>query len=66
MGLQEQRNQKLNCQHPLVYSTSDINAAWDATVGGAQVPQGAYVWVATFRDSDGVSRREAGTVTVVR
>lgn len=50
----------------LVYSTSDINAAWDATVGGAQVPQGAYVWVATFRDSDGVSRREAGTVTVVR
>lgn len=50
----------------LVYSTSDINAAWDATAGGSMVPQGAYVWVATFRDSDGVSRREAGTVTVVR
>ena len=49
-----------------VFSTNDINAAWDATVGGAMVPQGAYVWVATFRDGDGVSRRETGTVTVIR
>lgn len=49
-----------------VFSTSDINAAWDATVGGMMVPQGAYVWVATFRDSEGVQRRETGTVTVVR
>jgi len=49
-----------------VFSTSDINAAWDATIGGTMVPQGAYVWVATFRDSDGVSRRETGTVTVIR
>lgn len=50
----------------LVFRSTDINDAWDATVGGTLVPQGAYVWVATFRDSEGVSRRESGTVTVVR
>ena len=64
--LQDFRMHIYNRGGRLVYSTSDINAAWDATAGGSMVPQGAYVWVATFRDSDGVSRREAGTVTVVR
>lgn len=64
--LQDFRMHIYNRGGRLVYSTSDIHAAWDATVGGTMVPQGAYVWVATFRDSDGVSRREAGTVTVVR
>ena len=64
--LQDFRMHIYNRGGRLVYSTSDIHAAWDATVGGTMVPQGAYVWVATFRDSNGVSRREAGTVTVVR
>ena len=64
--LQDFRMHIYNRGGRLVYSTSDINAAWDATAGGSMVPQGAYVWVATFRDSDGVSRRESGTVTVVR
>jgi gliding motility-associated-like protein len=64
--LQDFRMHIYNRGGRLVYSTNDIHAAWDATVGGTMVPQGAYVWVATFRDSDGVSRRAAGTVTVVR
>ena len=64
--LQDFRMHIYNRGGRLVYSTIDINAAWDATAGGSMVPQGAYVWVATFRDSDGVSRRESGTVTVVR
>lgn len=49
-----------------VYTSTDINAAWDATFDGERLPQGTYVWVARFRDSDGVVRQEKGTVTVVR
>ena len=45
-----------------VFSTTDPAFRWDA----AQMPQGAYVWVASFRDSDGRPRQEKGTVVVVR
>lgn len=49
----------------LIFKSGDINMVWDATHNGTPVPQGAYVWVATFRGTDGSSHREAGTVTVV-
>ena len=49
-----------------VFSTNDINRSWDATRDGSPVSQGTYVWVARFRDSDGVVRQEKGTVTVIR
>lgn len=45
-----------------VYSTVDTDFKWDA----AGMPQGAYVWVATFRDTDGHPRQEKGSVVVVR
>lgn len=50
----------------LVYNTNDPAFVWDATLNGAALPQGAYVWVATFRDSSGSAQRASGTVTVVR
>ncbi len=49
-----------------IYLATDPSFAWDATMDGVRVPQGAYVWVATFRDSDGNPRQEQGTVTVIR
>lgn len=49
----------------LVFKSSNINEEWNASHNGTPVPQGAYVWVATFRGTDGSSHREAGTVTVV-
>ena len=49
-----------------VYKTQDHAATWDATLDGMRLPQGAYVWVAKFRDADGMPRAEKGTVTVVR
>ncbi len=49
-----------------IYLTADPAFAWDGTMNGERVPQGAYVWVATFRDTDGVPRQERGTVTVLR
>lgn len=49
----------------LVFRSNNIEEVWNATHNGVNVPQGAYVWVATFRDAEGTSHREAGTVTVV-
>ncbi len=49
-----------------IYLTTDPAFAWDATMNGARVPQGAYVWVATFRDTDGNPRQEQGTISVIR
>ena len=49
----------------LIFRSGNIEEEWDARHNGVQVPQGAYVWVATFRDAEGTSHREAGTVTVV-
>lgn len=49
-----------------IFSSTDQAFVWDATCDGAAVPQGAYVWVATFRDSEGTARSETGTVVVIR
>ena len=45
-----------------VYSTEDVSFSWTAD----HAPQGGYVWIATFRGSDGRPHRENGTVVVVR
>lgn len=49
-----------------VFSGNDINHAWDGRCNGSWVPQGAYMWVARFRDSEGRLHTEKGTVTVIR
>ena len=45
-----------------VYKTDNPTFSWTAE----GMPQGGYVWVATFRDSQGRPHRENGTVIVVR
>ena len=49
-----------------VYQSNDPAFQWDGTYDGAAMPQGAYVWVAKFRDSDGRAHQEKGTVTIIR
>lgn len=49
-----------------IYNTADPAFRWNGTYNGSPVPQGAYVWVATFRDTDGNPRVEKGSVVVVR
>ena len=49
-----------------LFSSTDPHFVWNATVGGTPVPQGAYVWVIYYRDSNGVPCQRTGTVTVVR
>lgn len=49
-----------------IYNTTDPSFAWDGTSHGTAMPQGAYVWVAKFRDSTGKMHQEKGTVTLLR
>ena len=50
----------------LVYTSVDPTFEWDGTSHGTLLPQGAYVWVARFRNSEGRLCQEKGTVTIVR
>lgn len=50
----------------LLYTGTDPDFEWDGTHNGTQLPQGAYVWVAKFRDTDGSLHQERGTVTILR
>lgn len=50
----------------LIFTSTDPSFAWDATIDGSPVPQGAYVWVISYRDTQGVPCQRTGTVTVVR
>ena len=49
-----------------VFVSEDPNFEWDGTFNGTVMPQGAYVWVAKFRDTDNHPHQEKGTVTIVR
>lgn len=49
-----------------VFSSSNPEFSWDGSADGTAMPQGAYVWVARFRDSDGRQREEKGSVTIIR
>ena len=50
----------------LVYHTTDINAFWDGTHNGTDVPQGAYVYVIHYSDQEGAPQLQKGTVTLIR
>ena len=49
-----------------IFSSNDANFVWNATLNGTPVPQGAYVWVISYRDSNNIPCQRTGTVTVVR
>lgn len=50
----------------LVFTSTDPSFVWDGTHNGSVLPQGAYVWVAQFRDTAGRPRQEKGTITIIR
>ena len=49
-----------------LYTSTESNFEWDGTCKGEKLPQGAYVWVAKFRDSNNKPHQEKGTVTIIR
>jgi gliding motility-associated-like protein len=49
-----------------VFQSNDPAFVWDGTFKGSALSQGAYIWVAKFRDSAGKLHEEHGTVTLIR
>ena len=49
-----------------VYQSTDPSFVWDGTSKGTTLPQGAYVWVMKFRDTNGKLHEARGSVTIIR
>lgn len=49
-----------------LFTSTDPAFRWDGTYNGSQLPQGAYVWVAQFRDAEGTPVTKKGTITLLR
>lgn len=49
-----------------IWSTEDVNDAWDGTCNGTSMPQGAYVYRWYLTDRHGDKRDGIGTVTLLR
>lgn len=49
-----------------VYTTADPAARWDGTLGGNPLPQGTYLYQWHIKDSHGLVKNGAGTITLIR
>ncbi len=50
----------------LLFETHDPSTGWDGRVGDELMPQGAYMYVIQFTNTDGSSYRDQGSVILVR
>lgn len=53
----------------MLYETSDMEAGWDGSFRGKEVPEGVYFWIANYslyRDSQEVQEDSQGSVTLFR
>ena len=53
----------------MLYETSDMEAGWDGSFRGKEVPEGVYFWVVNYslyRDSQIVKEENQGSVTLFR
>ncbi len=50
----------------IVFKTKDINVGWDGTFNGTDLPQGAYAYMITYKNSVGDSKRVKGTINLIR
>lgn len=50
----------------IVFKTKDINVGWDGTFNGTELPQGAYAYMITYKNSLGDSKRVKGTINLIR
>ncbi len=50
----------------LIFSSADINGAWDGTIKGKQQASGTYVWMRGGIDFNGNAHTKKGTVTLIR
>jgi gliding motility-associated-like protein len=50
----------------IVFKNKDINLGWDGTFNGSELPQGAYAYMITYKNSLGDSKRVKGTINLIR
>lgn len=50
----------------LVFSTSDPYQKWDGKLKGKPSPNGAYIWMMTYKNRDGFIQTDKGTVMLIR
>jgi PKD repeat protein len=50
----------------LVYSTSEVRAGWDGTIGGKPQDSGSYVWIVQGTDFTGKRVFKKGTMVLIR
>lgn len=50
----------------LLFETNEINRGWDGTVANKALPQGVYVFISRYTQSDGDSGIQKGTVLLIR
>lgn len=55
-----------NRQGQQLFSSTDMSECWDGTIGGAPVPQGVYVWLVKYRNTEGKEATQKGTVLLLR
>jgi gliding motility-associated-like protein len=49
-----------------VFETTELGKGWDGNTRGRRDKTSAYVWTCVYQLSDGVSKREKGTVVLIR
>ncbi|MFH2142092.1 MAG: PKD domain-containing protein, partial [Bacteroidota bacterium] len=52
----------------VIFDTEDVNGKWNgkAKNGNKKCETGTYIWVAIFKDMQGIERQESGAVTIIR
>lgn len=49
-----------------VFATDDLDAGWDGTKNGVEMPGGVYVWFLQLQQPDGTLVEQKGTVLLIR
>ena len=50
----------------VVFETNDIEKGWDGTFNGESVPEGTYSWYVKATDTEGLSYRKNGMISLIR
>jgi gliding motility-associated-like protein len=50
----------------LLFETNEVDRGWDGTAAGKSLQQGVYVYIARYKQSDGSSEEQKGSVLLLR
>lgn len=50
----------------LIFKSTNIDSGWDGNVSGQIAPEGVYIYLINYKDSDGVKRQEKGSLILIK